>query len=130
MLAKLLANTIYVQIRKNSIRLRHIEGKKEREIVAQKPFTTTRLLVGQFKDTESLLRKGIQEIGSGGLFQVSPVVVMHPIEMVDGGLSEVEERVYRELALSVGARSVFVHVGKPLTDSEVVSVTQNKQKAV
>jgi actin-like ATPase involved in cell morphogenesis len=130
MLSRFLANTIYVQVRKNTFRLRHIEGKKEREISAQKPFTTTRLLVGEFQEAESLLRKGIQEIGNGGLFQVSPVVIIHPIEMVEGGLSEVEERVFRELALSSGARSVFVHIGAPLTDLEVVSVGQKKQKSV
>jgi len=130
MLTKFLANTIYVQVRKNAFRLRHIEGKKQREITAQKPFTTTRLLVGQFQEAASLLRKVIQESGNGGLFQVSPVVVIHPVEMVEGGLSEVEERVFRELALSCGARCVFVYVGAPLTDPEVVSVSQKKQKAV
>lgn len=130
MLTKFLANTIYVQVRKNAFRLRHIEGKKEREITAQKPFTTTRLLVGQFQEAASLLRKAIQESGNGGLFQVSPVFVIHPVEMVEGGLSEVEERVFRELALSCGARSVFVYVGASLTDPEVVSVSQKKQKAV
>lgn len=50
--------------------------------------------------------------------------------MVEVGLSEVEERALRELALSSGARSVFVYVGMPLTDSEVVSVGQKKQKIV
>jgi len=130
MLNKLLANTIYVQVRKNAFRLRHIEGKRECEISAQRPFTTTRLLVGQFEVAESLLRKAIQEIGSGGLFKVSPVVVIHPMEMAEGCLSEVEERVYRELAMSTGARSVFVHVGATLSDSDVVSVSQSKQKAV
>jgi actin-like ATPase involved in cell morphogenesis len=130
MFSRFLANTIYVQVRKNTFRLRHIEGKKEREISAQKPFTTTRLLVGQFQEAESLLRKAIQEISNGSLFQVSPVIVIHPIEMVEGGLSEVEERALRELAMSSGARSVFVHIGAPLTDSEVVSVGQKKQKAI
>jgi hypothetical protein len=130
MLAKFFANTIYVQVRKNSFRLRHIESRKEREISAQKPFTTTRLLVGQFQEAESLLRKAVDEIGNGGLFQASPVVVVHPVEMVEGGLSEVEERLYRELAKSVGARSVSVHVGKPLSDSEVISVARNKKMTV
>jgi hypothetical protein len=50
--------------------------------------------------------------------------------MVEGGLSEVEERALRELAMSSGARSVVVHIGAPLTDLEVVSVGQEKQKAV
>lgn len=130
MLKTLLANTIYVQVRKNAFRVRHIEGRKEREVPAQKPFTTARLLVGQFQEASSLLRKAIQEIGPGGLFTVSPVVVIHPLEMVEGGLSEVEERLYRELALSTGARTVFVHVGSPLTDAEVVSISEGKRKAV
>lgn len=130
MLGRFMANTIYVQVRKNAFRLRHIEGKKEREVSAQRPFTTARLLVGQFQDAALLLRKAIQEIGSGGLFRVSPAVVIHPVEMVEGGLSEVEERVLRELALGSGARSVVVHVGAPLTDAEVMSVDQKKKKAV
>jgi actin-like ATPase involved in cell morphogenesis len=124
MFSKLLANTIYVQIRKNSLRLRHMEGKKEREISATRPFTTARLLVGQFQEAQALLRKVIRELGNGGLFRASPVVVIHPLDMVEGGLPEVKERVYKELAASAGARRVFVHVGTPLSDSEVVSVSQ------
>ena len=95
---------------------------------ALKPFTTTRLLVGQFQEAEALFRKGIREVGNGGLFQVSPVIVIHPLDMVEGGLSEVEERALRELAMSAGARNVFVHVGALLTDSEVVSLSRNKKK--
>lgn len=130
MLSKLLANTIYVQVRKNKFRLRHIEGKVEREITAQKPFSTTRLLLGQFQEAESLLRKALREIGSGSLFQVSPVIVIHPLEMVEGGLSEVEARAFRELALSSGARRAYVYVGAPLTDAEVVLLSQNKQNTI
>ena len=121
-------NTLYVQIRENSFRLRHIESKKDFELSAQRPFTTARLLVGQYQTAELLLRKGIKEIGNGGLFRISPVVVMHPLEMVEGGLSEVEERLYQELALSSGARIAFVYLGLPLTDREVVSISQRKTK--
>lgn len=130
MLNKFLANTIYLQIRQNAFRLRHIESKKERDVTAHKPFTTSRLLVGQFQEAESLLRNAIKEFANGGLFQVSPVIVLHPLEMVEGGLSEVEKRLYRELALAAGARSVFIHVGAPLTDAEVLSLSKNKQNAV
>jgi rod shape-determining protein MreB len=128
MLTKHFANTLYVQVRKNSFWLRHIEGNKEREVSAQTPFTTTRLLVGQYQAAEALLRKAIRDIGNGGLFQVSPIVVIHPMEMVEGGLSEVEERALRELAKGAGARQVFVHVGAPLSDPEVLAMSQNKQR--
>ena len=128
MLGKYFANTLYVQIRKNAFRLRHIESKTDKDIAAPRPFTTARLLVGQFQEAESLLRKAMGGIGNGGPFRVSPVIVIHPLEMVEGGLSEVEERAYRELAMGAGARKAFVHVGAPLADSEVASVTQLKYK--
>ena len=128
MLTTLFANTLYIQVRKNRFRLRHIEGKQEREVSAQTPFTTTRLLLGQFQAAETLLKQAIRAIGSGGLFQVSPVVVIHPMEMVEGGLSEVEERALRELAKGAGARQVFVHIGAVLSDAEVLALSQNKQR--
>lgn len=120
------ANTIYVQVRKNAFHLRHLESKRERDISAQEPFTTTRLLLGQFQVAETVLRKGLREISGGGLFQASPVVVIHPLEMVEGGLSEVEARAFRELALSSGARKAYVHVGAPLSDAEIVSLIQKR----
>jgi len=40
--------------------------------------------------------------------------------MIEGGLSQVEERVLRELAAGAGARKVFVWVGHELSDQEVI----------
>lgn len=125
MLSRLFANTVYVQVRKNAFRLRHIESRKERDVAAPTPFTTARLLVGQFREAASLLRKAVGELAGGGLFAASPVVVIHPTEMVEGGLSEVEERVLRELALGAGARSVVVHVGPALADAEVTAMIRS-----
>lgn len=125
MLNRFLANTIYVQVRRNAFRLRHIESRKERNLAAQTPFSTTRLLVGQFREAAALLRKALGEVAGSGLFRASPVVVIHPVEMVEGGLSEVEERILRELALGAGARSVIVHVGNALGDAEVVAMSRH-----
>lgn len=127
MLDWMMANTLYVQVRKNVLRIRHIEGNKEREFIPPTPFTTSRLLVGQFAAADALLRKAIKDMLSGrGIFLVSPIMVMHPVEMVEGGLSEVEERVFIELAKGAGARKVFLHVGRPLSDTEVVAYGVNK----
>jgi hypothetical protein len=98
-------------------------------VAAPTPFTTARLLVGQFREAASLLRKAVRELAGGRLFAASPVVVIHPTEMVDGGLSEVEERVLRELALGVGARSVVVHVGPALADAEVTAMIRSGSRS-
>ena len=124
MLRKLFAHTVYVQVRRTAFRLLHIEANRERELAATRPFTMTRLLVGQFREAESLLRKGIRELSGGRLFRASPAAVIHPLEMAEDGLSEVEERVLRELALGAGARSVYIHTGAPLSDAGVVSASR------
>ena len=125
MLSGLLANTIYVQVRKNHFRVRHIESRRERQFSAPRPFTTRRLLVGQFQEAATLLRGAIRDF-AGGLLSVSPVIVIHPVEMADGGLSEVEQRIFRELALSAGARRAIVHEGALLSDADVVAVCNGR----
>ena len=39
--------------------------------------------------------------------------------MVEGGLSEIEERILKEVAIGAGATKVVVWVGAPLTDADV-----------
>lgn len=124
MFRKMFANTFYVRVRKNAFRVRYIEGRIERELATRHPFTTTRLLVGQFREAAVLLGEGVGAMGRRGL--VRPVVVLHPMDMVEGGLSEVEERVLVELAKSLGARKVLLHLGPVLTDPQVLSLIEGK----
>ena len=44
-----------------------------------------------------------------------PEVIMHPMEKLEGGITDIECRVYRELALGAGAIEVHLHVGDELT---------------
>lgn len=41
----------------------------------------------------------------------SPQIVMHQLEKTEGGLTSVEDRVLRELAVAPGAREVLIHRG-------------------
>jgi hypothetical protein len=45
---------------------------------------------------------------------------MHPLEMVEGGLSGVESRVFMEVADCAGANRIAVWVGHDLSDQEVL----------
>ena len=119
MLRGLLANAVYVRVRKDHFRVRSLESATERTYDAQPPFTTTRLLIGQFLPAESLLKRAIKEMAKGGIFTVSPQVLIQPIEMIEGGLSEIEARVLREVAIGAGASKVVVWVGHELSDAEV-----------
>jgi rod shape-determining protein MreB and related proteins len=119
MLTGLLANPFYVRVRRNQFRVRNLESAKEATFDAQPPFTTTRLLIGQFLAAENVLKRAVKEMSKGGIFAVSPQVLIQPLEMLDGGLSEVEERALREVAIGAGASKVVVWVGHELSDAEV-----------
>ena len=112
-------NTLYVQIRANEFAVKHLESSQTRRKRAATPFTTRRLLVGNFLSAEALLKTCFGEVLTPFARLVRPNVVMHQLEMVEGGLSAVEERVLLELASGAGAHKVRVWVGHPLSDSAV-----------
>jgi len=121
MLNKFLNHTLYIKIFPNRFQIRDVNQQTEYTAQAAQPFTTTRLLVGSFTHAEKALKDGLKSIPRG-LFTPSPIIVIQPMAMVEGGLSEVEERAIRELAMSAGARKAFVTAGKELSDQDVLSI--------
>jgi rod shape-determining protein MreB len=117
--------TIYVRIYENRIHIRNIDDRKEIELSAESPFSTRRLLIGNFTVAQTLLKKGLKMVMGKQFF--APAFVMHPIEKLDGGLSQVEERVLRDLAIIAGAQKVVVWIGPELTDDEVLGKVEQEQ---
>jgi len=111
-----------VKIGKNKVFGRNIEDDLEDS--QQSSFTSKRLLVGDFTKAENAM-KVISKNISNTNWLYCPVfgVVVHPLEMTDGGLSEVEERVMQELVAGSfpKVRKVIVWVGEVLSDKEVLS---------
>lgn len=101
------------------MRLRSIDSGTELEVTPASPFTTARLLVGEFNVAEQALKNGIRQVMGGGWFRPSPRVVMHQVEMTEGGLSQVETKILQELAIGAGAMKVEVWTGADLSDGEV-----------
>ena len=120
MIEKLFANTIYLKIFPNRFELKHIESGRLQMEVSSDPFTTERLLVGKFSTAENVLKHGLRRLHENRWLSPSPIIIVHPMEKVENGLSEVEERALRELAAGAGARKVFVWVGNVLSDKEVI----------
>ena len=94
---------------------RNIYSGKEREVSATTPFTSQRLLVGNFTEAEKVLSQVVKDTKDSSLMPA--IFIMHPTEMCEGGLSQVEERVLLELAMNTGARKAKVYVGHELSDS-------------
>ena len=130
MLTSYLGSSAYVLVKRNEFHVRHLESGAEATIQATRPFTTTRLLIGDFTAAESLLRGALKQVSKAGFFSPSPAVVIQPLEMIDGGLSQVEERILLEVAIGAGAFRAVVWVGPHLSDAEVKAKLKGKKRAV
>jgi hypothetical protein len=109
----------YVQIKKNSLTVKCANTGKSITLDASTPFSSKRLLIGEFTVAENLLKQAFSHFPKSLL---APIAVMHPLELIDEKLSEVEEKVLREIALSAGVKQVKLWMGKVLTDSELRNV--------
>ena len=83
------------------------------------PFSHPRFLLNNFFVAEKLLQHAVHELLGKFSIKPSPSIVMHPMEKIEGGLSQIEERAYTELALGAGAYDVVVHTGDTLPNNDV-----------
>lgn len=84
------------------------------------PFTHPRSLFSDFALAEQFVKLAIRRVVGESLFQMSPRVIMHALGEPEGGYTQIERRVMRELALSAGAREVELLEGHEPTDQELL----------
>lgn len=112
---------IYIKVYKDKFVVIPLgSGGTAREIKSDPAFSSNRLLVGSFTQAEYCLKQAIDEVCGKGLFSGSPIALVHPRELIDEELSQVEERVLRELALGAGARKVKVYLGPDLSNDQAL----------
>ncbi len=78
------------------------------------PFSHPRVLCSDFLLAEKILQGAITSVIDRKIFTPAPAVVIHPMEKLEGGLTMVEVRVFRELGLGAGARQVVIHLARML----------------
>lgn len=100
--------------------VRNIDKGNEISENSDIPFSSQRLLVGNFTVAETFLKGLIKKVAPSGWFTPSPKILIHPLEMTEGGFSQVEERALLELANQMGARRTLVYDGPILSDSLVI----------
>jgi hypothetical protein len=120
-MAGLFQNTIlYVRIRKDQFDIRNLSTDQRTIARSLNGFSSERLLIANFNEAEATLMKAVKELPKPGLFPSPPAfILMHPLEIISGGISQVEDRVLRDLAARC-ARASDVWVGADLSDAEVL----------
>ena len=126
MLNALFPNTVYVRVKRNQFRIRHLESGVDTTVQAGIPFTTQRMLIGDFTAAAQALKQALKEAAKGRILPVAPHVLIQPLEMIEGGLCQIEERIIREIAMGAGASRVVVLVGPELSDSQVKEKLRGK----
>lgn len=115
--APMFSKPLYIQVRRNEFQVRNLTTSRTQQKQATPEFSHPRMLVGNFTAAQACLTTLIAE--TRGLALFTPAVI-HPLATLEGGLSQVEERLFQELARGAGASKVIVWVGAPLSDAEVL----------
>jgi rod shape-determining protein MreB and related proteins len=116
---------LYVRVGINRFRIRNISSGANIEKISKTSFSHERMLIGSFTEAQALLKSAVAEVKGPG-FLKSLRLVMHPTEVLNGGLSQVEERVLLELGRGTGTRKVVIWVGMELNDEAVKAKLQQK----
>ena len=116
---------VYIKIFENKVEVRNCNGNG---VTASESdfFSSTRNLVGSFNIAEALVKKTIEKVIKKRLLRKAVFGLIQGIDKSEGGYSEVEERVLRELAFGAGCFNVVVWYGNHLSDEEVIEKYKSK----
>lgn len=81
------------------------------------PFSHPRALLNDFFVAEKLLQHSFHLLLGKKFISPAPLVVIQPMEKIEGGLTMIERKAFTELALGAGAREVALHQGIELSAS-------------
>jgi len=117
---------VYLKIKINRMWAKQLEGQTVVELHADEPFTTERLLIGNFASALLVTKAALKKVNLGKQRWITPKVVIHPLEYTEGGVSPVEKRLFWELAASANAFDIRVWEGAELSDMQVVESFQSE----
>lgn len=103
--------------------LTHVQSARALHLHADPAFSNVRLLVADFAAAQQLLQSGVTELLPRRFLRLSwpPQLLIQPLERLEGGLSQIEERILMELGLGCGARTVRLHLGAELDSAGVIA---------
>lgn len=114
---------LYIQFYENRIKISRLDTDEVVEQVAPEPFTSSRMLLGDFEKGEKCLRLAIQKLNVGRWITPKINAVVQAMSKTEGGLSKVEVRAFQELTERCGGRKVYIYQNdRPLRLREAESL--------
>lgn len=112
------ADSIYIQIFAKQFILKNVDSGQSIVVERNLEFASPRMLIADFTTAQHQLKVAVRSLRRG-MFAPAPQILMHPMEQIDGGVTQVENRVFRELAFGAGASKACVHVGPILSGESI-----------
>lgn len=109
---------LYLKVFETHVYGRNIDSGEFVELQPEQPYVHPRALVGTFSEADKVVTAVVKQI-KGSTFFKTVRILIQPMAMCEGGCSQVESRVLRELALGAGAAKVVVWTGPALDDESV-----------
>jgi rod shape-determining protein MreB len=86
-------------------------------------FDHPRSIIGDFEVAEKTLQLFLEKVNAPKKrFFYAPTLIIHPLEKLEGGLTQIEMRAFEDMGYRAKANKVFVWDGRELNDEEVVSL--------
>ncbi|MDR2710436.1 MAG: hypothetical protein LBB65_03740 [Burkholderiales bacterium] len=110
---------LYIKIDENTITVRNAKTGQEVSCTANPGFSSSRLLVADFTIASKTIKNLLKEISSPFLAQKR--ILMHSLKIMEGGWSQVELRIFQELAIDAGAQKEAICIeDRALSGQEVL----------
>ncbi len=125
------SNLVYIILYKNRVKIYRLDTGKFIEKEARKLFSNTRVLWADFNEGENFVREILKElIDNWRTYRM----LIHQVELLEGGLSEVEKRALIDSAGHLYAKEVYLlEGGNELSPREAIleleKLKEKKQKS-
>lgn len=119
------ADAIYVQVFATRFVVHNIDSGASLDVPRDPRFASPRMLVADFSMAEHQLKEAVRSLRRG---LRAPELLIHPMELIDGGVTQVEHRVFVELGHGAGASRVGLHTGPALAGDAVRAAIHASQR--
>lgn len=121
----LFLDTIYVQVFASRFVVSDIRSGRTVEVVRDPAGASPRMLIAEFSVAQQQLKDAVRSVRRG---MRRLEILMHPMERIEGGVTQVEHRVFAELGMGAGGSKVGVYCGPPLSGEAVGKAIREHQR--
>lgn len=109
-------DSIYVQVFRSKFIVRNVDSGESTEIARDQSYASLRMLIADFTMAQHQLKEAVKSVRRG---LRAPAILIHPMELIEGGVTQVEYRTFVELGLGAGASKSSVYIGAPLSNDGI-----------